>query len=148
MKLQTHSVTSAASFVMAAGIAALNGPQDCIQEMVASYAARRRFMLDALEEIPGIACAPIEGAFYLFPTFPNTALNSAGGRCPAGKGRYRLHPGIEFGAGEGHVRFSIATAMSDLERGGTVGAWRRGCRLRRFGQIAQRSGAPVWIVLL
>ncbi|WP_343392853.1 aminotransferase class I/II-fold pyridoxal phosphate-dependent enzyme [Candidatus Amarobacter glycogenicus] len=117
MKLQTHSVTSAASFVMAAGIAALNGPQDCIQEMVASY-ARRRFMLDALEEIPGIACAPIEGAFYLFPTFPNTALNSAQvADALLEKADIACTPGIEFGAaGEGHVRFSIATAMSDLER--------------------------------
>ena len=118
MKLQTHSVTSAASFVMAAGIAALNGPQDCIQEMVASYAARRRFMLDVLEEIPGIACAPIEGAFYLFPTFPNTALNSAQvADALLEKADIACTPGIEFGAaGEGHVRFSIATAMSDLER--------------------------------
>ena len=104
--------------VKLAGIAALNGPQDCIQEMVASYAARRRFMLDALEEIPGIACAPIEGAFYLFPTFPNTALNSAQvADALLEKADIACTPGIEFGAaGEGHVRFSIATAMSDLER--------------------------------
>lgn len=118
MKLQTHSVTSAASFAMAAGIAALNGPQDCVQEMVASYAARRRYMLDALEEIPGIACAPIEGAFYLFPSFPNSALNSVQvADALLEKADIACTPGIEFGAaGEGHVRFSIATAMSDLER--------------------------------
>lgn len=118
MKLQTHSVTSAASFAMAAGIAALTGPQDCIQEMVASYAGRRRFMLDALEEIPGIACAPIEGAFYLFPRFPHSTLNSAQlAAALLDQADIACTPGIEFGAaGEGHVRFSIATAMSDLER--------------------------------
>ncbi len=118
MKLQTHSVTSAGSFVMAAGIAALNGPQDCIQEMVASYAARRRFMLSAFDEIPGIECAPPQGAFYLFPRFPQSSLNSvqlAGALLD--KSDIACTPGVEFGAaGEGHVRFSIATAMSDLER--------------------------------
>ena len=55
---QTQTVTSAASFSMAAGAAALNGPQDCVQEMVASYAERRKFMLDGLDEIPGVRCRP------------------------------------------------------------------------------------------
>lgn len=118
MKLQTHSVTSAASFAMAAGIVALNGPQDCVREMLAAYTARRRFMLDALEEIDGIECAPIEGAFYLFPRFTNTAKNSVElATALLEEADIACTPGAAFGAaGEGHVRFSIATAMHDLER--------------------------------
>lgn len=118
MKLQTHSVTSAASFAMAAGIVALNGPQDCVREMLAAYTARRRFMLDALEEIDGIECAPIEGAFYLFPRFTNTAKNSVElATALLEEADIACTPGAAFGAaGEGHVRFSIATAMQDLER--------------------------------
>lgn len=115
---QTQSITAAASFTMAAGVAALNGPQEPVQEMTAAYAARRRFMLDALEEIPGIECAPIEGAFYIFPKFTATDKSSLEvADILLEKALIATTPGIAFGeAGEGHVRFSIATHMHDLER--------------------------------
>ena len=73
---QTQSITSAASFTMAAGAAALNGPQDVVHRMTAAYAERRRFLLDALEEIPGLECPPVEGAFYIFPRFTATKKSS------------------------------------------------------------------------
>jgi aspartate aminotransferase len=115
---QTQSVTSAASFTMAAGVAALNGSQECVRQMTAAYDARRRFMLDALEEIPGIECPPIEGAFYVFPRFTQTRRSSLEiSEVLMDRALIASTPGIAFGpAGEGHVRFSIATAMSDLER--------------------------------
>jgi aspartate aminotransferase len=116
--LQTQSITSAASFTMTAGAVALNGPQDCVHEMVAAYAARRRFMLDALEEIPGIECAPIEGAFYIFPKFTATDKDSLTlAQILLEEAHIATTPGVAFGAaGEGHIRFSIATGMDDLEK--------------------------------
>jgi aspartate aminotransferase len=116
--LQTQSITSAASFTMTAGAVALNGPQDCVHEMVAAYAARRRFMLDALEEIPGIECAPIEGAFYIFPKFTATDKDSLTlAQILLEEAHIATTPGVAFGAaGEGHIRFSIATGMNDLEK--------------------------------
>ena len=118
--LQTQSITSAASFSMTAGAVALNGPQECVHEMTAAYAARRRFMLDALAEIPGIECAPIEGAFYVFPKFTQTQKNSLLlSEILLEEEHIATTPGIAFGqAGEGHVRFSIATSM---ERPGADG---------------------------
>ena len=115
---QTQSVTSAASFAMAAGVAALNGPQDAVHAMTAAYAERRRFVLDALEEIPGLECAPIEGAFYVFPKFTQTTKSSLEiSTLLLEKALIATTPGIAFGAaGEGHVRFSIATHMQDLEK--------------------------------
>lgn len=115
---QTQTVTSAASFSMAAGVAALNGPQDAVREMTAAYAARRKFVLDAMEEIPGLECAPIEGAFYVFPKFTATKKTSLEiSNILLEKALIATTPGIAFGeAGEGHVRFSIATHMSDLEK--------------------------------
>ncbi|MEM7126925.1 MAG: pyridoxal phosphate-dependent aminotransferase [Chloroflexota bacterium] len=115
---QTQSITSAASFTMVAGAAALNGPQDCIREMVASYAERRRFILDAFEELPGIECPPMEGAFYAFPRFTHTEKKSLEiSQILLEKGLIASTPGIAFGeAGEGHVRFSTATHMNDLEK--------------------------------
>ena len=116
--LQTQSITSANSFTMAAGVAALNGPQECVHEMTAAYAARRRFMLDALDEIPGIECPPVEGAFYVFPKFTRTQKNSLEiGQILLEEALLATTPGSAFGAaGEGHVRFSIATSMDDLEK--------------------------------
>lgn len=116
--LQTHSAQSAASFTMAAGVAALNGPQEQVQQMTAAYAQRRRFVLDAFEEIPGIECRPIEGAFYVFPRFTATEKSSLEiANLLLEKVHIAATPGIAFGeAGEGHVRFSIATHMNDLEK--------------------------------
>ena len=115
---QTQTVTSAASFSMAAGVAALNGPQEAVHAMTAAYAQRRRFVLDAMDEIPGLECAPIEGAFYVFPKFTATKKNSLEiANILLEKSLIASTPGIAFGAaGEGHVRFSIATHMHDLER--------------------------------
>jgi aspartate aminotransferase len=115
---QTQTVTSAASFTMAAGVAALNGPQEAVHAMTAAYAERRKFVLEAMEEIPGLECAPIEGAFYVFPKFTATKKGSLEiANILLEKALIATTPGIAFGAaGEGHVRFSIATHMQDLER--------------------------------
>lgn len=115
---QTQSVTSAASFTMAAGVAALNGPQDCIGEMRAAYAARREFVLDAFEELPGIECPPMEGAFYAFPRFTATDKGSVEiSKILLEDGLIASTPGAAFGtAGEGHVRFSTANRMDILEK--------------------------------
>jgi aspartate aminotransferase len=114
---QTQSITSAASFAMAAGVAALNGPQECVQQMTAAYAERRRFVVDALSEIPGLECPPVEGAFYVFPKFTHTNKSSLDiSNILLEQTLIASTPGIAFGqAGEGHVRFSIATHVRDLE---------------------------------
>ena len=117
-RFQTQSITCAASFTMAAGAAALTGPQDCVRQMTAAYAHRRRFLLDALGEIPGVECPPVEGAFYIFPTFPQSGKTSLElSSLFLEQGLIATTPGSAFGdAGEGHVRFSFAASMDDLER--------------------------------
>lgn len=116
--MQTHSAQSAAAFTMAAGVAALNGPQDCVAQMTAAYTERRRFVLDAFEEIPGIDCPPIEGAFYVFPRFTNTDKSSLEiADLLIEEAHIAATPGIAFGdSAEGHIRFSIATHLDDLEK--------------------------------
>ena len=116
--LNGQSVSCAATFTMHACAAALNGPQEIIAEMRDSYCARRDFMVKALNEINGVACRSIEGAFYLFPSFPHSRKNSIElADALLDKAGIAGVPGIAFGrSGEGHVRFSIATAMTDLEK--------------------------------
>jgi aspartate aminotransferase len=124
MNLHSQGVTSAASFAMAAGVAALTGPQDVVGEMVAEYGARRSFMVDALNAIPGIRCAAPDGAFYLFPRFGIGPGEQEGPRDSVSTAEALLEatgiaavPGVAFGeAGEGHLRLTVATARADLER--------------------------------
>ncbi len=117
-KMNSQTVSSAANFTMHAAVAALTGPQDSIETMRVSYLARRDFMVKALNEIDGIDCRLAEGAFYLFPSFPGSDKNSLDlAEALLEKAGIAGTPGIAFGSsGEGHVRFSIATAMSELER--------------------------------
>jgi len=117
-KLQSQTVTSAASFTMAAGAEALNGPQDAVERMRQAYKARRDFMVPALNAIPGVECRPPAGAFYLMVRFPGLSEDSMEiADILLEEADIAATPGIAFGeAGEGHVRFSIATAMRDLER--------------------------------
>ena len=117
-RLNSQAVSCAATFSMHACVAALNGPQDIIAEMRDAYQARRDFMVKALNEIEGVACRSIEGAFYLFPSFPGSGKNSLElADALLDKAQIAGVPGIAFGqSGEGHVRFAISTAVHDLER--------------------------------
>jgi alanine-synthesizing transaminase len=57
-------------------VAALNGPQDHVQETVSKLKRRRDLAFKRLNEIPGLKCAKPEGAFYAFPKI--TALEEPG----------------------------------------------------------------------
>ncbi len=117
-KMHSQAVTSAASFTMVAAAAALNGPQDRVAEMCESYRQRRDYMVSALNEMEGISCASPEGAFYLMPRFTATKKDSLQlAEALLEDAGIAATPGIAFGSSaEYHVRFSIATAMSELER--------------------------------
>jgi aspartate aminotransferase len=117
-KVNSQTVSCASTITMHACTAALNGPQDIVAQMRDSYQQRRDFMVTALNEIDGVECRSIEGAFYLFPRFPHSSKNSLElAEALLDKAGIASTPGIGFGrSGEGHVRFAISTAMSDLER--------------------------------
>ncbi|MCB8977789.1 MAG: aminotransferase class I/II-fold pyridoxal phosphate-dependent enzyme [Ardenticatenaceae bacterium] len=113
-----QSVSCAATFTQHACVAALTGPQDNIAMMRDAYQQRRDFMVDALNSIDGVECRSIEGAFYLFPRFPQSQKNSLElADALLEQAQIAATPGIAFGqSGEGHLRFAISTALADLER--------------------------------
>jgi aspartate aminotransferase len=117
-KMNSQTVTSAATFTMSAAIAALKGPQDAVEKMRLAYKDRRDFMVEALNHITGIECATPEGAFYLLPRFTQTEKNSLQlANALLEECGIAATPGVAFGrSAEGHLRFSYATAMSELER--------------------------------
>ncbi len=65
--VQGHSTTNACSISQAAAVAALDGPQEFLQEWVAVFRQRRDMVVQMLNECPGITCRKPEGAFYVYP---------------------------------------------------------------------------------
>ncbi len=115
-KVHSHSVTCATSFVQKAGIVALTGPQAFISEMVSAWDRRRRHLAAGLNQIKGITCPLVEGAFYAFADVRGTGLTSTqAADLFLQDAHVAVTPGIAFGAaGEGHVRLSFATSDEAL----------------------------------
>ena len=121
-KLQSQSTSNPTSIVQKAAIAALNGPQECVHEMLVDYIKLREHLVAGLRDIPGITCAMPQGAFYAYPNvshfFGKAGMNSAAD--VASKLLREAHvvvvPGEAFGTKE-HIRLSYATSMKEVERG-------------------------------
>ena len=64
LRLQSQTMTAASGISMAAGVAALTGPQDCVADMTEEYARRRNRAVARLNDIEGFSCPSPEGAFY------------------------------------------------------------------------------------
>jgi len=121
-KLQSQSTSSTAHMVQKAAVAALNGPQECVERMKADYLQLRDQTLAALAKIPGITCVKPEGAFYVYPNVA-TYFGKAGISSAAEVARRLLHeahvvtvPGEAFGTRD-HIRLSYATSSTEIKRG-------------------------------
>jgi len=115
-KLMVNSNSCTATFTQRAAIAALNGPQTEVEQMLAEFRRRRDAFCSALNRIPGFSCPLPQGAFYAFANTRKTAfsskdladllLNEAGVACLSGE---------SFGDyGEGYLRFSYANSLDNL----------------------------------
>ncbi|MGE4481986.1 pyridoxal phosphate-dependent aminotransferase [Acidocella sp.] len=67
-KLQSQSTSNTSSIGQAAAVAALNGPEGALGEMVKIYKERRDLVVDMLNQAQGLNCHKPEGAFYVFPS--------------------------------------------------------------------------------
>lgn len=115
--IQGHSTSNVCTFAQYGAIAALEGSQDCVEQMRKAFAERRQVMLERLNAIPGLTCAPPDGAFYLFINISKTGMTSLE-FCDAllEQRQVAAIPGIAFGADD-HIRFSYATDMASIEKG-------------------------------
>ena len=116
IKLAVNSVSCAASFTQRAAIAALEGPQETVIDMVEEFRIRRELIVSGLNQIPGIACPEPGGAFYAFASiaalgmssqqFQDRLLNEAGVASVSGRsfGKY----------GEGFIRLSYANSRENI----------------------------------
>ncbi len=115
-RLAINSVSCTSAFSQYAAIAALDGPQDGVRDMVATFRRRRDIIVAGLNDIPGISCVQPQGAFYAFPDITGTGLT-------AGQLQARLLDeagvatlsGSSFGAhGEGFLRLSYANSAQNI----------------------------------
>jgi aspartate aminotransferase len=115
--IQGHSTSNVCTFAQYGALAALQGSQDCVAEMLAAFSVRRTFVLDALGRIPGLDCAKPDGAFYVFVNIGKTGLTSLE-FCQRflDTQQVAVIPGLPFGADD-HVRLSYATNIQTLEKG-------------------------------
>jgi aspartate/methionine/tyrosine aminotransferase len=131
LAINCHSCVNASA--QYAGLAALTGPKDDVVKMCKAFDERRRFVVDALNKLPGVSCVDALGAFYVFPNISKTGmtakqlegglLNDAGIATIAG---------TSFGSfGEGYIRISYANSLENIAEA-----------MRRFGDwLAQRKAA-------
>jgi aspartate aminotransferase len=115
--IQSHSTSNVCTFAQYGAIAALEGSQDCVAEMVEAFAKRRQVMFDRLTAIPGIICPKPTGAFYMFPNISATGMKSLEfSKALLESEKVAVIPGIAFGADD-CIRLSYATDLATIEKG-------------------------------
>jgi len=125
-RLMTNSNSCTATFTQIAGIEALRGSQDVVDDMRTKFKERRDVMVAGLNEIKGFSCRVPHGAFYVFPNITKTGwpskkladalLDDAG---------VAALSGTAFGDfGEGYLRFSVANSIENIEKAlDRIDAW-------------------------
>lgn len=114
LAINCHScVNASAQF---AGIAALEGPQNSVDEMVAAFEERRKVIVDGLNGLAGITCTEPLGAFYTFPNITGTGLTASQLQNQMlEEAGVATVAGTSFGAyGEGYIRFSYAASLEEI----------------------------------
>jgi aspartate aminotransferase len=119
-KIQSQSTSNPTSISQYAAEAALNGSQECVQEMLSAFKVRHDYVVKALNELPGVECIESDGTFYAFPSFKG-AMKATGCETDVefaekmlNEAEVALVPGSAFGT-PGHMRLSYATSMENLE---------------------------------
>jgi len=121
-RIQSHATSNPSTITQAAALEALTGDQSSVRKMHDAYAARRAYLVPALNSIDGFCCADPDGAFYVFPEV--NQFFGRGGISDSNSfatfliehARVAVVPGIGFGADE-CVRISYATSMDRLKEG-------------------------------
>ena len=116
LAVNAHSCVNAAT--QWAGIAALDGSQDCVAEMVAEFDRRRAIVVDGLNDLPDVSCIVPKGAFYTFPNVGRTGWKAkALAASLLDEAGVAVIGGPDFGVhGEGYIRLSYANSAENISR--------------------------------
>ena len=102
----------------AAGIAALDGPDESIHHMMEKFDQRRKLIHKGLNDLPGVSCSMPGGAFYAFPNISGTGMSGSefSKKCMHEAG-VAIVPGTAFGkTSTNYVRFSFAASRDNIQK--------------------------------
>lgn len=114
--INSYSCVSAANQI--AALAALEGSDEFINNMMNEFSKRRKLIVNGLNNLKGIKCSNPGGAFYVFPNIINTGLNGEqfAEKCLNEAG-VAIVPGTSFGKScVNYVRFSYANSYENIEK--------------------------------
>ena len=116
-RLIINSVSCTAPATQLAGVAALTGPRDEINAMMAEFDRRRVAVVEGLNSLPGVTCRDPKGAFYAFPNVTGTGQD---GKIVADRllqeAGVAVLSGTAFGEhGDGYLRLSYANSMENIQ---------------------------------
>ena len=124
--LQSHMASNPNSIAQAATVAALNGPQDCVAEMLVEFKKRRDYIFEREEAIPMLSALKPQGAFYLFvdvsatygKSYEGAVIGSAADFATVllDKKYVAVVPCADFGMPD-YIRLSYATSMEIIKEG-------------------------------
>jgi len=115
-KLLINSVSCVNAAAQFAGVAALDGPDDSIHEMMEKFTLRRKLIHEGLNSLPGIECSLPGGAFYAFPKVIGTGMDgSEFCKRAMHEAGVAIVPGTAFGqTSKDYVRFSFAASQDNI----------------------------------
>jgi len=118
VRLIVNSVSCTAPFIQLAGIEALTGSQEPVNQMMAEFRKRRDVVVAGLNAIPGISCVQPRGAFYAFPNITGLGMKSKDlGDYLLNEAGVAVLAGTDFGEyGEGYIRLSYATSTDNIKK--------------------------------
>jgi len=121
--IQSQITLNPCSISQAAALAALTGDQACTAIMTKAYKERHDYIVNELQQIPGVKCLPADGTFYCLPDIKAVIAKAANINNDIEFMKYLLEkagvtvvPGAIFGA-PGHVRISYASSMDKIKEG-------------------------------
>ncbi|MBM7831906.1 aspartate aminotransferase [Agromyces cerinus] len=124
--LQSHLSSNVSNISQRAAIAALNGPQDAVEEMRRAFDRRRRTIVAELSKIDGMTVPVPQGAFYVYPDVTGLLGREWGGVTPTtsleladlilDQAEVAAVPGEAFGP-SGYLRLSYALGDAPLLEG-------------------------------
>ena len=115
-RLAVNSYSCPSAVAQHAGLAALHGPQDAVEEMRQAFDERRRIIVAGLNSLPGVRCADPGGAFYVFPNIEGAGMDAGAlQRRLMEEAGVAVVAGTSFGRlGEGYLRFSYANSAENI----------------------------------
>lgn len=119
IRVHQYTTICATSFAQMGAVAALNGPQDCVQSMLTEFSLRRAAIVEGIQRIPQLKLVPPRGAFYAFVNVKALGASSEEvARDWLEKAAVAVVPGSAFGEyGEGYIRISFACKLAQVVQG-------------------------------